>query len=332
MNFCKSGKSLLQGINLEVLSLDEIEDIHYATLEVFADVGILVTDAEARKIFKDGGCEVDENTQMVKIPETVLKEALRTVPSRFKLYGREKKNSLIQESSGKVHWTNFSTGVKMSVYDEAAGKYIPKSSTEQDVANTAKICDWAENIDYYGMALSATDWAGKGAADLHETFAAFANTSKHVMLDPVAENFERYVGMMAAYYGGDEEEVRKKPIGCMAMCPTSPLEIGDNACQIIIKSARAGLPNSIISMAMGGASSPVYLAGTLVTHNAEVLASVVLSQLAEPGAPVWYACSTTSFDLKTGTAPVGSPELALINAAVAKLGQYYNIPTFVAGS
>lgn len=268
----------------------------------------------------------------MKIPETVVTEALRTVPSRFKLYGREKKNTLIQEVGGKVHWTNFSTGVKMSVYDEVTGKYVPRDSTEQDVADTAKICDWADGIDYYGMAVSAMDWAGKGATDLHETFAAFTNTSKHVMLDPVAENFERYVDMMTAYYGGDEEEVRKKPIGCMAMCPTSPLEIGNNACQMTIKSARMGIPNSIISMAMAGASSPVYLAGTLVTHNAEVLASVVLSQLAEPGAPVWYACSTTSFDLKTGTAPVGSPELGQINAAVAKLGQYYNIPTFVAGA
>ena len=41
-------------------------------------------------------------------------------------------------------------------------------------------------------------------------------------------------------------------------------------------------------MAMAGGSSPVTLAGTLVTHNAEVLAGITLAQLTERGAPVIY--------------------------------------------
>ena len=57
----------------------------------------------------------------------------------------------------------------------------------------------------------------------------------------------------------------------------------------------------------------------------------MLSQLANPGAKVLYGSSTTTFDLRNGTAPVGSPELALISAAVPKLGQYYGLPVFVAG-
>lgn len=84
-------------------------------------------------------------------------------------------------------------------------------------------------------------------------------------------------------------------------------------------------------MAMAGGSSPVFLAGTLVTHNAEILSGIVLSQLAKPGAKIMYGSSTTTFDLKRGTAPVGSPELGLISAAVAKMGQYYGLPVFTAG-
>ena len=332
MNIHSSGKSTMQGIDLGLFSMDELKAIHYATLDVFADPGILVTDVEARGLFKEAGCDVDENTQMVKIPEHVVDAALRVAPSRFRVHGREKKHTCVMEADGKVHWTNFGTGVKMSAYDESSGKYVPRDSTEQDIADTAKLCDWAENIDMYCMALSAMDVAGFGAADLHETIAAFTGTSKHAMLDPVDENFDRTVNMMEAFYGGDAEQARKKPIGSMCMCPTSPLELGDNACQMLINSAREGLPNVIISMAMGGASSPVHLAGTLVTHNAEVLASVILAQIAEPGAPVWYGSSTTSFDLKKGTAPVGCPEIGLISASVAKLAQFYGLPSFAAGA
>lgn len=84
-------------------------------------------------------------------------------------------------------------------------------------------------------------------------------------------------------------------------------------------------------MAMAGGSSPVTLGGTLVTHNAEVLSGVILSQLTRKGAPVIYGSSTTMMDLRTTTAPVGAPELGMINAAVAALAQYYLLPSWVAG-
>jgi trimethylamine--corrinoid protein Co-methyltransferase len=84
-------------------------------------------------------------------------------------------------------------------------------------------------------------------------------------------------------------------------------------------------------MAMSGASAPVSLAGTLVTHNAEVLSGLCLAQLVNPGTPVVYGSSTTAMNLKTATATVGSPELALINAAVAALARWYLLPSWVAG-
>jgi trimethylamine--corrinoid protein Co-methyltransferase len=84
-------------------------------------------------------------------------------------------------------------------------------------------------------------------------------------------------------------------------------------------------------MAMAGASSPISVSGTLVTHNAEVLSAIILAQVTNPGAPVWYGCSTTTFDMKRGTATVGAPELGMINAAAAELANYYGLPSYVAG-
>jgi trimethylamine--corrinoid protein Co-methyltransferase len=85
-------------------------------------------------------------------------------------------------------------------------------------------------------------------------------------------------------------------------------------------------------MAMAGGSSPVTLAGTLVTHNAEVLAGITLSQLAERGSPVIYGSSTTAMDLRLASASVGSPECGLIGAAVAQMARRYLLPSFVAGA
>ena len=111
----------------------------------------------------------------------------------------------------------------------------------------------------------------------------------------------------------------------------SPLKLVRDCCEIIMEAARAGIGVNVLSMAMAGASAPVHLAGTLVTHNAEVLSGIVLAQLTRKGTPVVYGSSTCGLDLKLGTASVGSPELALISAAVAQLAHRYSLPSFVAG-
>lgn len=137
---------------------------------------------------------------------------------------------------------------------------------------------------------------------------------------------------MAAAVAGGKEKLKDRPIVSGCTCPQSPLTISAGCADPIIEYAKAGLPQNILSMALAGATSPVTLAGTLVTHNAEVLGGIVLAQLTRKGAPVMYGSSTSIIDLKYLTASVGCPELGLISAAVAKLAQFYLLPSYVAGS
>jgi len=325
------GKNILQGIKLDLLSEDGIRAIDCATRDVLSNYGVQVSDEEGLKLFKEAGCEVDTKTKMVKIPDGVIRKALSTVPSKFYLHGREERRMIEQEHMGRVHYTCFGTGIQVCNY-LGNGKYETRDSTDKDLANCAKIVDWAENISYFSLPVSARDWAGVGAEDVHEMMTSIKNTTKHFHhIDPVGEHVDFYWEILKAYYGGDEKQAREKPLMSMLVCPTSPLELSHNAAQVIIKGARYGIPVNVLSMAMSGGSAPVYLAGTLVTHNAEVLSGIILSQIAKPGAKVWYGSSTTTFDLKRGTAPVGSPELGVISAAVTKLGQYYGLPIYVAG-
>lgn len=325
------GKNIVQGMKLELFSDDGIEAIDRATRDVLGTYGVQVSDEEGLKLFKEAGCEVNFKTRMVKIPDFLINKALASAPKTFYLYGRDDEHTIEQAWKGRVHYTCFGTGIQVCNY-LGNGKYETRDSTSADLAQVAKLCDWADGISYFSLPVSARDWAGKGAEDVHEMYISMANTVKHFHhIDPVAAHVKYYWEMLKAYYGGDEEMARNRPIMSMLVCPTSPLELSHNAAQVIIQGARYGIPVNVLSMAMAGGSSSVFLAGTLVTHNAEVLAGIVLAQIAKPGASVWYGSSTTTFDLKRGTAPVGSPELGVISAAVAKLGQYYGLPVYVAG-
>jgi len=324
-----AGFEELRGLRLEIFTMDEIREIDYATMDVLSTVGVYVSDPKAREVFKKAGCLVDEKTKVVRIPEYLVRECINKCPSQYVLAGREKQHDFVMKVGKEVGVTTFGTG--LYVYD-FEGKTI-RESTLKDVADSAKVADWCKNIDVYSLAIAARDLIKEGRpADLYETLVSWENTTKHFHhIDPVGEHMEANFEMMVAYYGGDDEMARKRPIISALLCPTSPLQLHDNACQVIMKGAEYGIPVNVLSMAMAGATSPVTLAGTLVTHNAEVLAGIVLAQLVSPGAPVMYGSSTTMFDLRTATAPVGAPELGLISAAVAKLGQYYKLPTYVAG-
>lgn len=63
-----SGKILIKGLDFRVLSDDEINDIHTASLEILEKTGVFVEDEDAIALFHSIGCRVDGDKKVVKIP------------------------------------------------------------------------------------------------------------------------------------------------------------------------------------------------------------------------------------------------------------------------
>ena len=320
-----AGKRMSGGFSLNVFTDDELDEIHLATLEVLQKTGLFVEDEEALNIFGDHGANIDRERKIAKLPPYLVEEAIRSAPPKFTLCGRNPKDDVVLESN-RVYFTNFGEGIYVD--DLFTGEH--RSTTKQDVADSALLADYLDNIDVYERALGAVDKPPQ-TLNIHNADAAFANTTKHCFLGGGDRPNVAKIAEIAAVISGGKDRLEERPIFSFNVCPTSPLRLTLEFCQIVIDSARLGVPLNIISMAMAGGSAPVSLAGTLVVSNAEVLGTVTLTQLVRKGTPVIYASSTTSMDLKLGTASVGCPELAMISAGVAKLAQRYQLPSWVAG-
>ncbi len=320
-----AGGTRSRGLSLNVFTESELDDIHLGTLEVLERTGVFVEADDARAIFKDGGCAVDGETRMVRIPPHVVEDAIAAAPSKYVLCGRDPKNDFLMEP-GRVAFTNFSEGI--AVIDMDTGK--ARESTLQDVADIARINDYLGEMDTHEVSVGARDVPPETAA-VHNTEAQLLNTTKPIGIGPLSGMECNAIFRMCAEVVGGADELRARPIVYGGVCPVSPLKLPRDATEVIIECSRWGIPDNILSMAMAGGSSPVTLAGTLVTHNAEVLAGITLAQLVERGSPVMYGSSTTAMDLKLAAASVGSPEIALISAAVAQLARRYMLPSFVAG-
>lgn len=320
-----AGKMMSGGMSLGVFTDDELEQIHLATLEVLRRTGVFVEDEDALEVFHGGGAIVDKNTKVVRFPEFMITDALASAPSKYVACGRIPESDVVLESN-RVSFTNFGEGIV--VQDAQTGEL--RQTTKQDARDAARLIDALPHIETYERAVLSHDVPEEVCA-LHNAEASLTNTTKHHWLGPVnGYCAEKIVDMCAVIMGG-HDELRERPIMTFNTCPVSPLRLVRDCCEIIMASARAGVGVNVLSMGMSGGSSPIHLAGTLVVHNSEVLSGLVLNQLVRRGAPFVYGSSTTAMDLRMATASVGTPECAVINAAVARLARYYALPSFVAG-
>lgn len=320
-----SGKHRSQGLSLRGLTDDELDDIHQATLEVLETTGLFIETDEALEVFDGAGAEIDRKSKIVKIQPQLVEDAIQSAPSKILLAGRDPKHDKVLEV-GRVHFTNFSEGIK--VVDPFNGER--RAPVKADLANAAKLVDYLDEIDVCEKAVGSSD-VPPAVLPLHNAEAMLTHTSKHCCVGPGSGYLLKKLVQMAGVISGGIKKFQERPILSFTTCPVSPLKLINECCEIIIEAARSRSIINILSMAMAGGTSPVTLAGTLVTHNAEVLGGITLNQLVQKGAPVIYGSSTTAMDLKIGAASVGTPECAIISGAVARLARYYALPSYVAG-
>ena len=166
---------------------------------------------------------------------------------------------------------------------------------------------------------------------IHNAEASLTNTVKHHWLGPVNKYQAQKITEICAAIVGGKERLRKRPLLSFVTSPISPMKLPEHHCDIVLEAAKSGMGLNTIGMALAAGTAPVYLAGTLVLQNTEVLSTLVLHQLTRKGAQFVYGSSTCPLDLRRATASVGSPETGIISAAVARLAKYYSLPCFVAG-
>ena len=68
---------------LEPLNADQLESIHRASMIILEQTGIEVNSLRARQFYKNAGAEVDEASQIVRLPQDLVISLLETAPSEF---------------------------------------------------------------------------------------------------------------------------------------------------------------------------------------------------------------------------------------------------------
>jgi trimethylamine--corrinoid protein Co-methyltransferase len=117
----------------------------------------------------------------------------------------------------------------------------------------------------------------------------------------------------------------------LSASPVSPLNFSSNLVEVMLEIAKRGLPFGPLPCPNVGATSPMSLAGSIVQQNAEVLASIILVQLVNPGLPIVYCGRLSVISMRSGAPMWGNPEMGMMSAATVQLGHSYKLPVNVYG-
>ena len=314
-----------KGGNFKVFSESEVKQVHEATLYLLEKVGIKMHNATARQIFKARGATVDEDNLTVKIPRTMVEEAIATTPSRLILCGREEKHDLLLEGTNVHLGTG---GTVLNTLDLDTGK--KRLTGVKDVAGYARMTDALDNIAFFVINCYPND-VKEEEVDINRFYHAFKNTAKHVMGGIYTMDGLRSVIKMSEDIAGGKEKLLKRPFVSFITLMMSPLLMEVTYTDFLIEVARYGLPLATPSEPLAGANSPVTLAGTITLNNAESLGGLILAQLINPGTPTLYGSTSSIMDMRTGTYMAGNVESALINAGCAQMSHHYKIPMYGTG-
>lgn len=308
-------------LKLEILSPDDVQKIHTATLDIIEQVGVRFPSEKALEIWSAFGATIDWTTMVAKVPGHIIEDALRKAPPKYHLAARIPDQDLLLDGNHVFLGTD---GCGVEVIDLETSAL--RSSCLQDVADIARIADITPEIAFHWVAVSAQDYPPE-TRGLHELLAIWKNSTKHVQTESIYSVDEASAAVeMASLIAGGRDALRDKPVLSIMQCTTPPLGQDGGSIDAALIAAEAGLPVGFMTMTSCVTTGPATLAGTLAVGNAEVISALALIELAHPGAPVFYAAAQTSADLRSGAYTGGGPEDFLFGAATNVLSDFYNIP------
>ena len=306
---------------LQIFNDAQLEELHYASLEVLRRTGVRIQLPEAVELMREAGCHVDG--ERVHIPPSVVERAIRSAPSQVVLCDRDG-NQAIRVEGYKPYYGTGSDCI--FVIDPYTGER--REATLQDVADFAKLVDALPNMDF-AMGMSVANDSPEMIAEILQFDAMVTNTTKpmvYAVNDP--KNLPPIVEMCEIIAGG-AEHFRRKPFAALFGCSISPLLYSAGPTKSLLYTAEKGLPYILAPTASAGGTGPVTLPGSLVQINAEMLVGLVLAQLKREGAPfIMFAGCPTPLDMKTTIASYASPEFLLFQIGLTQLQHHQGLPTF----
>jgi len=311
---------------LTLLDDAALERLRAATLDILGTTGVAFKSAAARAVLRDAGARVDDESGVVWLPPDLVESAVAGAPREIVLGARDGVHDLRLDGSA-THPTH--DGIGAYVVDHRT--FERRQATLDDLRAATLVGDALDEVALTWYAVNPSGSVEprlEGVLSSHTLLTASGKHAQGAVLVPQDVPYVMELAALAAP-GGRWDPAR--PVFSAIYCPVSPLQHEADALEAAMALARRRVPLSVYALPLAGATAPATLAGAVAQTNAEVLSSIVLLQLVEPGCPLVYVANAALMDMHAASYAAASPESALMNLALAELGRSYGLPILTVG-
>ncbi len=309
---------------LRVLTELECDQIEETTFRLLEEVGIRLQHQQAMEMLQGQGCRIQGDR--VLIPREVVAWGLANVNRNAFFRSADGSNEVVL---GQDRFLTHNGGSVPNFEDLETGKRRPAKL--QDLIQGTRILDALPNIDVVIPLVGPQDvpeelmTIASFEAMLHHTRKPIAGAAVENPTDV------RYMIDLACACCGGKEAFRARPTIPILASPISPLTFTEKVTSAILAIVDAGATFFPLPAPTMGASGPITMAGVLAQQHAEVLASIVITAAACPGASVVYCSRINPIDMRTGVSWWGGPDMGMAGACATQLAHRSGLKSDVYG-
>ncbi len=304
---------------MEIVSADQLETIHLASLKVLEEIGMDFLLPEARARLKEAGAAVAG--ERVRMPRQMVERALSTAPSSFTFHARNPQNS-VEVGGNRMFFGPVSSAPNCSDLDNGR-----RPGTLADYRKFLKLVQTFNCMQFLGgYPVEPIDIhpsirhleALRDAATLTDKPFHGYSLGRERICDAIE------IARIAR--GIDRRTLEREPSLFTIVNTNSPLKLDNPMLQGIIEMSSANQIVCVTPFTLAGAMAPVTVAGAIVQQNAEALAGLVMTQTVRAGAPFIYGGFTSNVDMKSGAPAFGTPEYMKSCIVGGQLARRYKLP------
>lgn len=280
---------------VELLTPSEVERVRTAALDVLERVGVATNSERLLRLMADHDQRVDPERRRIRLDPGFVLERIALAPRRVTLAGRRPERDLVLD--GTRGWLS-PDGCAPQLLDPETGRR--RTSTKEDLGRLTRLADALPEIGLLWRSVSANDVPAE-VRPLHEVEIQLRSTTKHLQTGAGTDAASaRGVVELLRTVAGSAEALRARPLLSSIQCVISPLLFDEGPVEAMAVYAEAGIPISIVSMAMACASAPATIGGLLTLTVAEICSGLAILQTLWPGAPAILTGYPATMDLRSG--------------------------------
>lgn len=308
---------------LDLLSLEQVETVHKATINLLTTKGIEFRDDESIQMWRTAGADIEG--YRVRINEDLLIHLLSSAPETYTMAARNPDR-------------NVTLGGRKQIFTPAYGAPnvldldgVRRSPTLADFHDFVKLSHMSPAMHMSGGVVCEPLDIPVPKRHLHMVYSLMRHSDKPFMGMVTARDRAEDTVSMAKILFGDDFVDQNTVMTSIANC-NSPLVWDQIMLDAIKTYAAANQAVLFTPFVLSGASTPASTVGSLVQINAEALAGIAFSQIVRPGAPGVFGQWIGAVSMRSGAPMAGTPEICHINLMVGQMARHYKLPWRCSGS